>query len=175
MRNIIAAVLLFALSASAETNMQYKVVAPKVYFSPAFGGGSCESNLVSEIGKAKKTIQVEAYQFTLQSVADALLKAKKKGVDVNMVVDNLAVEGRNSKVGYCASNGIPVVVDRKHNIFHNKVMIIDKKTVITGSFNFTANAEFHNAENMWVIADTNAAALCVSNWMIHAAHSVPLK
>lgn len=146
----------------------------RVYFSPSYGGESCASNLVSEIGKARKTIRVGAYQFTSQSMADALIKAHKKGVDVKMVVDNLAVEGRNSKVSLCASNGISVVVDRKHGIFHNKMVMIDKKTVITGSYNFTENAERRNAENMWIIEDKNTAAQCLSNWTIHASHSIPL-
>lgn len=188
MKNIMAVVLvLFALSANAETNnMQCgvmssrtqvwnMVIAPMVYFSPSYGGGDCSSNLVSEIGKAKKTIRVSAFQFTLPSVADALINAKKNGVDVQMIIDHSALDGKNSKVWNCGSNGIPVYIDKKHNIFHNKMTIIDECTVITGSFNYTANAEYHNAENLWVIVDTNAAALCVSNWMIHFSHSVPLK
>lgn len=161
-------------SQAAMTGTYNSVVSPRVYFSPAYGGESCASNLVAEIVKAKKEIRVEAYQFTLQSVADALVAAQKRGVTVAMVVDNLAVEGRNSKVGFCASNGIPVVVDRKHGIFHNKMMVIDGKTVVTGSFNFTANAEYHNAENMWVLEGKDVAGACVSNWMVHSSHSMPL-
>ena len=53
--------------------------------------------------------------------------------------------------------GIPVLIDAKHAIAHNKVMVIDDQTVITGSFNFTKAAEEHNAENLLVIRDKDLA------------------
>ena len=52
---------------------------------------------------------------------------------------------------------IPVLIDAKHAIAHNKVMIIDGKTVITGSFNFTKAAEEQNAESLVIIKDSSLA------------------
>lgn len=158
---------------SCGTNMWNPT--PQVYFSPDYGGGNCASNIVDEVNRAKKTIYMEAYQFTLPDLAGALIKAKQRGVDVRMIVDKTITNSKNEMVSLCASNGIPVQVDKKHNIFHSKMMLIDGQTVITGSYNFTVNASKRNAENLWVIIDKNAAELCISNWMIHSSHSIPFK
>jgi phosphatidylserine/phosphatidylglycerophosphate/cardiolipin synthase-like enzyme len=67
--------------------------------------------------------------------------------------------------------GIPTWIDAKHAIAHNKVMVIDGATVITGSFNFTKAAEEHNAETMLVIRDQALAAKYGANWQAHVEHS----
>ena len=69
--------------------------------------------------------------------------------------------------------GIPVetMIDAKHTIAHNKVMVIDGAVVITGSFNFTKAAEEKNAENLLVIRDRELAGKYVENWKDHAGHS----
>jgi phosphatidylserine/phosphatidylglycerophosphate/cardiolipin synthase-like enzyme len=67
--------------------------------------------------------------------------------------------------------GIPVKIDAQHAIAHNKVMIIDGETVITGSFNFTKAAEENNAENLLVIPDRKLADRYVRNSKEHDRHS----
>ena len=52
-------------------------------------------------------------------------------------------------------------------------MVIDGRTVITGSFNFTKAAEEKNAENLLVISDPDIAAKYTKNWQEHLAHSKP--
>jgi hypothetical protein len=69
--------------------------------------------------------------------------------------------------------GIPVRIDDRHAIAHNKVMVVDGVTVITGSFNFTKNAEENNAENLLVIRSPDLAAKYAANWKVHADHSDP--
>ena len=66
---------------------------------------------------------------------------------------------------------IVTLIDGAHAIAHNKVMVIDGETVITGSFNFTTAAEQRNAENLLVIHDRALAARYTENWQAHAAHS----
>ena len=58
-----------------------------------------------------------------------------------------------------------------HAIAHNKIIIIDGETLITGSFNFTKAAEERNAENLLVIRDKKLASLYVRNWQEHSQHS----
>ena len=65
------------------------------------------------------------------------------------------------------------MIDAKHAIAHNKIMIIDEAVVITGSFNFTKAAEEKNAENLLVINDPVLAKKYVENWSSHAAHAEP--
>ena len=67
--------------------------------------------------------------------------------------------------------GIPVKIDAQHAIAHNKVMVIDGETVITGSFNFTKAAEENNAENLLVIRDKKLAERYIENWKEHEKHS----
>ena len=62
-------------------------------------------------------------------------------------------------------------IDAQHAIAHNKVMIIDGETVITGSFNFTKAAEENNAENLLVIRDKKLADQYTKNWQEHERHS----
>jgi phosphatidylserine/phosphatidylglycerophosphate/cardiolipin synthase-like enzyme len=64
-----------------------------------------------------------------------------------------------------------VKIDVQHAIAHNKVMIIDGETVITGSFNFTKAAEENNAENLLVIRDKKLAERYERNWQEHERHS----
>lgn len=68
-------------------------------------------------------------------------------------------------------NNIGMGTDSAHAIAHNKVMVIDGETVITGSFNFTKAAEGNNAENLLIINDRKLASLYTKNWQNHAKHS----
>ena len=67
--------------------------------------------------------------------------------------------------------GVPVSLDAIHAIAHNKVIILDGEVVITGSFNFTKQAEHSNAENLLMIRDRTIADRYKANWQEHAAHS----
>ena len=73
-----------------------------------------------------------------------------------------------------SDGGVPILVDSVH-IAHNKVMVIDGATVITGSFNFTRAAQEHNAENLLVIRDAWVASLYARNWQERAGHSDPFR
>lgn len=75
------------------------------------------------------------------------------------------------KEKFFRNHGIPVYVDGKEAIQHNKVMIIDSEIVITGSFNFTKAAEERNAENVLVIRSKEMAKMYLENWNKHKEHS----
>ncbi len=76
-----------------------------------------------------------------------------------------------SSATFLLNVGISVKIDAQHAIAHNKVMIIDGETVITGSFNFTRAAEENNAENLLIIQDKKLAERYTKNWQDHAQHS----
>jgi phosphatidylserine/phosphatidylglycerophosphate/cardiolipin synthase-like enzyme len=69
------------------------------------------------------------------------------------------------------SRDIPTYIDDKHAIAHNKVMIIDRGVVITGSFNFTKAAEEKNAENLLILKNKELAKVYMGNWYKHREHS----
>ena len=141
-----------------------------VAFSPK---GGCTQLAVETLGTAKSTVLVQAYSFTNSSIAKALVDAQKRGVRVEVILDKSQRTERYSEADFLAHSGIPVSIDAAHAIAHNKVMVIDSETVITGSFNFTKAAEEHNAENLLVLHDKELAARYADNWRKHRAHSEP--
>ena len=66
-------------------------------------------------------------------------------------------------------------IDYIPTIAHNKVIIIDNKTVITGSFNFTRSAQKYNAENVLIIHDPKLAEKYTANWYKRASQSTTVK
>jgi phosphatidylserine/phosphatidylglycerophosphate/cardiolipin synthase-like enzyme len=140
----------------------------EVYFSPH--GGVTEA-VIKELGKAKNTILVQAYSFTSAPIAKALLNAHKRGVKVEVILDKSQSTKQYSSATFLSNQGIPIKIDAQHAIAHNKVMIIDGETVITGSFNFTKAAEENNAENLLVIHDKKLAERYTKNWQEHERHS----
>ncbi len=142
----------------------------RVCFSPA---GDCTGAIVQEIEKAKTEIMVQAYSFTSAPIARALLQAHRRSVRVEAILDKSQRKERYTSATFLAHAGIPTYIDAGHAIAHNKVMIIDGETVITGSFNFTKAAEEKNAENLLIIKSKELAAIYLDNWRRHRQHSEP--
>jgi phosphatidylserine/phosphatidylglycerophosphate/cardiolipin synthase-like enzyme len=140
----------------------------EVSFSPQ---GGCTEAVVAALDKAASSILVQAYSFTSAPIAKALVDAHRRGVRVEVILDKSQRTEKYSSADFVAHAGIPTLIDAKHAIAHNKVMVIDGKTVVTGSFNFTKAAEEHNAENLLVIQDAALAEKYAANWRLHAAHS----
>lgn len=140
----------------------------QVYFSPNHGATKA---VVDALDGAKSTVLVQAYSFTSAPIAKALVQAHDRGVDVQVILDRKETGSKYSSADFVAHAGISTLIDGKHAIAHNKVMIIDGVAVITGSFNFTTAAERQNAENLLVIHDPTLAARYTENWRDHAAHS----
>jgi phosphatidylserine/phosphatidylglycerophosphate/cardiolipin synthase-like enzyme len=134
----------------------------EVYFSPH---GGCTDAIIRELNKAKSTILVQAYSFTSAPIAKALLNAHKRGVKVEVILDKSQRTQKYSSATFLFNAGIPTKIDAKHTIAHNKVMIIDGETVITGSFNFTKAAEENNAENLLVIHDKKLAERYIADFL----------
>jgi len=139
-----------------------------VYFSPNHGATKA---VVDALAAAKSTVLVQAYSFTSAPIAKALVEAHARGVDVQVILDRKETGAKYSSADFVVHAGIPTLIDGAHAIAHNKVMVIDGETVITGSFNFTTAAEQRNAENLLVIHDRTLAAQYTANWRAHAAHS----
>lgn len=85
------------------------------------------------------------------SSSSQLADAKGRSVDVKVILDKANDKGKYSGATYVTNAGIPVWIDYKPAIAHNKVMVIDGTDVFTGSFNFTAAVRGHNAENVLLL------------------------
>ena len=138
-------------------------------------GEDCAAIVVAEIGAAKSEVLVQAYSFTSRPIARALADARRRGVDVRAILDRRETTSKGEAPAIDEINraGVLVLIDGAHAIAHNKVMVIDGRDVITGSFNFTKAANERNAENLLVIADPALAERYRANWQRHAGHSEP--
>ena len=111
-------------------------------------GENCTGTIVQVLGGATRTILAQAYSFTSAPIAKALLDAHKRGVQVQVILDKSQRSEKYSSADFLANQGVPVVIDANHAIAHNKVMVIDGETVLTGRFNFTKAAQEKNAGNL---------------------------
>jgi phosphatidylserine/phosphatidylglycerophosphate/cardiolipin synthase-like enzyme len=141
-----------------------------VCFTP---GRNCTELTVNAIGEAKTSILVQAYSFTSAPIAKALLDAHKRGVQVQVILDKSQRTEKYSSADFLANQGVSTTIDAAHAIAHNKIIIIDGETVLTGSFNFTKAAQEKNAENVLIIRDKALAAQYTQNWDAHRSHGQP--
>jgi len=159
---------LLSFAAAPQPQATDKAAEVQVHFSP---GGKPTAAIVDVLGKAKESILVQAYSFTSAPIAEALRDAHRRGVKVQVILDKSQKSERYTSATFLHNAGIPVWIDSKHAIAHNKVMVIDETIVITGSFNFTKAAEERNAENLLIITSQRLASEYKTNWERCKAHS----
>ena len=130
----------------------------EIYFSPE---DDFEQRLLGLIENAKESIDFLAFAFTNKKISDALKEQHDKGVVIRGVFDKEQHEGflkRYSKFDTLLSHKIDVKLDGNKQTMHNKVFIIDHKTVVTGSYNFTVKANEDNSENAIVVHNREFAS-----------------
>jgi phosphatidylserine/phosphatidylglycerophosphate/cardiolipin synthase-like enzyme len=113
---------------------------------------------IHALDQARESIWVQAYSFTSSPIAEALVRAHNRGAAVRVILDRSQRTEKYSAADFLANSNIITRIDAAHSIAHNKVMIIDSRIVITGSFNFTDAAEDRNAENQLIIRSNELAA-----------------
>ena len=144
----------------------------EVAFSPT--GGAADL-VIKVILSAKTSIRVLAYSFTSAPIAKALTEAHKRGVDVQVVLDKSQKSAKYTSATFIANAGIPLRIDSRHAIAHNKVIIVDGHTVQQGSFNYTKAAEASNGENVLVNWNNpKLAEVYLKDWKRHWEHSEPV-
>lgn len=150
----------------------------RVAFTP---GDDIAGLIIASLRAARRQVLVQAYGFTHRDIAQALVDAKRRGVDVRVIADRLQSERlATSVVDWLARQGVPVWLDGEHAAAHDKVMVVDAGSpaavVITGSYNFTHAAQFRNAENVLVLRGNDALAQAyAANWRRHHAHALPYR
>ncbi len=171
-------IFIFTLfSSSSAYDLTLNNAPAHVYFSPK---GGCIQAIVKEIDNATMEVLVQAYSFTSAPIAKALVNAKKRAVNVEVIVDKSQKKDPRKKgasytsATFLANMKIPTYIDSAHAIAHNKIIIIDKETVITGSFNFSKAAEEKNAENIIIIRNSELAGIYIDNFLKHKSHSEKL-
>jgi phosphatidylserine/phosphatidylglycerophosphate/cardiolipin synthase-like enzyme len=117
---------------------------------PADHQGGLDEALAADIDRAQVSVDVAAYDFDLESVADALMRAYGRGVQVRLVTDSDNAEELGAR--QLRSAGVPVVEDGRDAIMHDKFVVIDEQVVWTGSWNLTESGTYRNNNHVARIA-----------------------
>jgi phosphatidylserine/phosphatidylglycerophosphate/cardiolipin synthase-like enzyme len=134
----------------------------------------CMGLIVKAIDGAKAEILVQAYSLSAKPLINALGRAKARGVKVRVILDKADERSRDGAGARLIAKRILPQVDTGVASAHNKVMVIDRDTVITGSFNFTVAAQKKNAENVLLIkGHPDIATAYTKNWQRRLAASRP--
>lgn len=112
----------------------------------------CLPVILKEISASKKRVWLQGYTFTSVPIEKALIQARDKGVDVQVILDKSQATQKHSRATSLRENRIPVYIDGIQAIAHSKIIIADD-TIITGSYNWTNSAEKRNCENLLIIKD----------------------
>lgn len=134
----------------------------------------CEKRILSLINDAKSSIYVQAYNWTSERIAEALVAAQKRGVQVKVLLDKENEVKTSRALQILLDSQITVRIRRISGIAHNKIMVIDEKIVITGSYNFTKAANEKNDENLVIINNTSIAKQYLTNWQKCRSISFPI-
>ena len=143
-------------------------------FSPQDDAGAL---VVQAIRGARKQVLVQSFSFTHRKIAQALIDARNRGVDVQLIADDEQIRRmERGLIPSIAAAGVSTFVDDSHSSAHNKIMVIDAGTpqavVITGSFNFTQAAQHKNAENLLLFrGNPQLTQAYLANWQSHRAHA----
>lgn len=162
----------------------------KALFSPQ---DNIKETVIGLIKSEKEKICVASYTLTDQDIAKALIKAKKRGMQVELIVDKCYQSDKFSKVALIAQKGIPVFVfqpmskdnfcdvkkAKAYGLMHNKFLIFynnleGKKILMTGSFNLTRSANEYNKENIVILENKEIIQDFDKEFSMMKKQSVPL-
>jgi phosphatidylserine/phosphatidylglycerophosphate/cardiolipin synthase-like enzyme len=109
------------------------------------------ANVVEAIEAAQSSINVLAFTFTSDPIAEAMIAAHKRGVRVRGVIEGRNARASGSEMRRLQGAGLDIRDDGNCYNMHHKVFVIDGRTVITGSFNWTRKAQEQNDENSMIV------------------------
>ena len=118
------------------------------YFSP---DNDTISPLLTEIQSAETSIHFMAFSFTHDRLGKAMCNRFEAGIKVQGVFEERQANNQYAEYERMQQAGLSVVLDTNSGAMHHKVIVIDGETVITGSYNFSKNAETRNYENLLII------------------------
>jgi phosphatidylserine/phosphatidylglycerophosphate/cardiolipin synthase-like enzyme len=144
------------------------------YFSPKDG---VAARIVDRIGRAERSIQFLAFSFTHDGIGSAVIARAKAGVAVRGVFETTGSRTQFSELERMKSQGLEVYTDGNPYVMHHKLFVIDARTVIFGSYNFSSNAETDNDENLLIVDDPRMAEafLAEVDRVVQTAKSPPVR
>lgn len=176
-RTLLAIALLAASAATAQVPPQIPARGTvQLAFTP---WDNAEAMIVDAIRGARHQILIQAFSFTSRALANALVAAKRRGVDVQLMADReQTFGGEGSRIPELVQAGIPVALEVRYQSAHSKVMVMDAGTasaaVVTGSYNWSYAAQYKNAENVLILrGNPDIVNAYAANWRRHLADALP--
>jgi phosphatidylserine/phosphatidylglycerophosphate/cardiolipin synthase-like enzyme len=123
-----------------------------------------ETTIIPLVNSATSSVRFLAFSFTDYPLATALIQRAQEGVDVAGVFDKTQAGGQGAELGTLFCAGVPVRHDGNRQFMHNKVIVVDARYVVTGSFNFSTSAEESNDENVIIIDNPAIAQLYLQDF-----------
>lgn len=127
----------------------------EAHFSP---GERCRRRIVSLIRSCRRQAAICVFTITDDAIAEALLEAHQRGVDLRLITDDDKAGDRGSDVAALARAGVPVRVDHSEHHMHHKFALFDGAILVTGSYNWTRSAAADNEENIVVSSEPRLVA-----------------
>jgi len=145
----------------------------EVYFSPEDG---VAKHVLQRLEAAKRSIHFMAFSYTSGAIADAMVAQVQAGLPVQGVFESQNAGGTGSAFSRLRQGDVDVLEDGNCYILHHKVIIIDERTVITGSYNFTNSAEKDNDENLVIVDDPILARVYLDEFQrVYAQAQAPTR
>jgi len=144
---------------SPSTVAQQDIVINGTKVAVRFGAEDEVATYLAELlGTAQSEIRFMAFSFTQDDMGGTILRRAVNGVDVAGIFETRGSETEYSELSYLFCAGLPMRQDGNPRTMHHKVFVIDEHIVVTGSFNFSNNADQSNDENIVVIDNAEIAA-----------------
>ena len=122
----------------------------EAYFSP---GDHCVERLSNFVRGARRKLDVCVFTITDDRIANALIEANRRGIDLRVISDNDKAWDRGSDIDRLRDAGVNLRVDHTDHHMHHKFAIADDSFLVTGSYNWTRSASKYNEENFVVVED----------------------
>jgi phosphatidylserine/phosphatidylglycerophosphate/cardiolipin synthase-like enzyme len=160
-------------SATPYPRVRFGSSSVEVYFSPEDG---VATYVLQRLAAAKKSIHFMTFSYTSSAIADAMVAQVQAGRAVRGVFERQNAGGTGSAFSRLRQGGVDVLEDGNCYILHHKVIVIDARTVITGSYNFTNSAERDNDENLVIVDDPNLARVYLDEFQrVYAQAQAPAR
>lgn len=127
----------------------------KVYFSP---GDECLNHILELINGCEKSLDICVFTISDDRIRDAIINAYLENIAIRIISDNDKLNDVGSDIKALSKRGIPVRIDTTPYHMHHKFMIVDGKTILTGSYNWTRSAARFNHENVISLVDIAVTA-----------------
>jgi phosphatidylserine/phosphatidylglycerophosphate/cardiolipin synthase-like enzyme len=164
-RQLILFAALAALTVAAEARADELLISP---------GGGARDAILAKLATAETEILVFSYAFNSRILADALLDATRRGVQVHILLDRLQSRQRNAKTNDLANGCTSCLQARTPGVQHAKTIVIDRRCLITGSYNWTDAAEHANIEHLWILDNPTLATQAANHWHQCAQRATPV-